>query len=79
MENILQWSGCVFGILGSLFLALNNKRSGYGFVLFIFSNIFWLAFGLLTKTYGLVVTQVFFMFISGLGIYKWLIKNNGKQ
>lgn len=79
MNDILQWFGCVTGITGSLFLALNNKHSGWGFVLFLLSNMFWMAFGISTNAPGLITTQVFFTITSSLGVYKWLIKNASKD
>lgn len=73
--DTLQWLGCATGVFGALLLALNNKNSGWGFVLFLVSNGFWLAFGVQTGAPGLVATQVIFTGTSLLGIYKWLFSN----
>ncbi|HOE40058.1 MAG TPA: hypothetical protein PLB25_00245 [Rhodoferax sp.] len=43
--DALQWAGCATGVAGALLLALNIKRSGWGFVLLLISNGFWTAFG----------------------------------
>jgi hypothetical protein len=44
--DALQWAGCATGVAGALLLALNTKRSGWCFVLFLISNGFWTAFGI---------------------------------
>jgi hypothetical protein len=72
--DILQWAGCFLGALGSLMLALNNRTSGYGFVVFLASNVCWMAFGWLTNAPGLVVMQLVFSVTSGLGIWRWLVQ-----
>ncbi len=71
--DTLQWLGCATGVAGALLLALNNKHSGWGFVLFLISNCFWLVFGLETGAPGLVARQIIFTGTSLLGIYKWLL------
>ena len=70
--DALQWAGCATGVAGALLLALNNKRSGWGFVLFLISNGFWTVYGLQTHAAALITTQVFFTATSLLGIYRWL-------
>lgn len=57
MLTALEWLGCIFGVLGALLLALNNRSSGWGWVAFLVSNAFWLTFGLVTDTRGLVAMQ----------------------
>lgn len=71
--DALPWLGSVTGVLGALLLALNNKASGYGFVLFLVSNVFWLAFGLMSGLTSMVVMQSVFTVTSLIGIYRWLI------
>jgi nicotinamide riboside transporter PnuC len=70
--DALQWLGCVTGAAGSLLLALNTRYSGWGFVLFLVSNGFWVVFGLETHAPGLITNQIFFTATSLLGIYRWL-------
>lgn len=72
--SFLEWGGCASGVLGSLLLALNNRFSGFGFVLFIVSNLCWASFAILTGTGGLLLQQCFFTATSVLGIWKWLVK-----
>jgi hypothetical protein len=74
-EN-LQWLGCALGIAGSFLLALNLKCSGWGFVIYLVSNAFWIAFGVSTHAPGITTNQVFNTLTSLLGIYKWLVIKN---
>lgn len=70
---VLQWLGCVTGVGGAFLLAVNTPYSGWGFVLFLISNGFWIAYGVNTHARGLVVAQICFTVTSALGIYRWLI------
>lgn len=74
MVTAMEWLGCLLGVLGAGILALNNRWSGYGFVLFLGSNAAWIAFGLLTGTMGLVTMQIVFTATSLVGIWQWLIR-----
>lgn len=69
--NVLQWFGCAFGVTGSLVLASRTTRSGWGFILFLISNVFWIAYGIEIGARGLLVMQVFFSITSLIGIYRW--------
>lgn len=71
----LQWLGCFAGASGSLLLATKTQYSGWGFVLFLISNGFWTAYGLLINAPGLIAMQVIFIVTSTIGIYRWLIRN----
>lgn len=73
MLLVLEWSGCIFGLIGAGLLAMNNRFSGWGFVAFLLSNALWIAYGLVMSSPGLVVMQVGFTATSLLGIYRWLV------
>lgn len=71
--DMIQWLGCATGASGSMLLAINARYSGWGFVLFLVSNIFWAVFGVVTHAPGLIAMQVIFTITSIVGIYRWLI------
>ena len=50
MIDLIEWAGCITGLLGASLLAMNNRYSGWGFVLFLLSNVAWIVFGLLSHT-----------------------------
>lgn len=70
----VEWLGCAFGVLGSGLLALNARCSGWGFVLFFVSNLFWIGFALAHQNYGLLFQQMVFLLTSAIGIYRWLVR-----
>ncbi len=69
--DTLQWLGCAFAVTGSLMLASHTNRSGWGFVLFLISNVFWIAYGIEVGARGLLVMQLFFSITSLICIYRW--------
>jgi hypothetical protein len=70
----IEIAAAAFGIVGTLLLALNGKRAGWGFVAFIVSNAGWIWFGVQTGHAGLVVQNLVFTATSLTGVYVWLIK-----
>lgn len=74
----VQWVGCAFGLLGSAMLAMNSRYSGWGFVAFLFSNLAWIYFGLMTHATGLIVMQIGFTATSLIGVWKWLLAGQVK-
>lgn len=73
VTDALQWVGCAFGLCGASLLAMNNRFSGWGFALFLASNIAWIFFGLLAHATGMVVMQLGFTVTSLIGVWKWLV------
>lgn len=69
----IEWLGSLTGLAGAILLAINNDFSGYGFVMFLLSNCFWITFALKTKSYGLLTMQLGFFATSVLGISRWLM------
>lgn len=73
LDKSLEIFGSVTGLLGAALLSLNNEYSGFGFVLFLFSNFAWMGFGYIKGYTWLVIMQVGFTLTSLAGIYNWLI------
>lgn len=69
----MEWGGALTGLFGAWMVAANVDTSGYGFVAYLASNIFWVIFGYKQRAWGLVVQQVGFTGSSLLGIYRWLM------
>ncbi|PIQ12148.1 MAG: hypothetical protein COW70_10945 [Hydrogenophilales bacterium CG18_big_fil_WC_8_21_14_2_50_58_12] len=74
MTEVIEWFGCITGVLGAAMLAANNRWSGYGFVLFLISNVAWIGFGIMSHAYGLVSMQGVFTITSVIGIWQWIIQ-----
>jgi len=73
MEAMCEWSGTLFGVLGALLLAVNSRFSGWGFLLFLISNVFWIAFALMRELDGMLVMQLVFTATSLVGCWRWLV------
>ena len=58
--TIMEWAGCVTELCGAALLAMNNQYSGWGFVLFLSSNVAWITYGLISHATGMVVMQLGF-------------------
>lgn len=74
MLEILQWAAAVFGVMGAYLLARNNSLSRWGWVAFLVSNGFWIAYGLATAQFGLLMQQIVFTGTSLLGVYAWFLR-----
>lgn len=69
----LEWAGAITGVIGAGLLATNSAISGFGFIAFLISNLFWIAFAINKRSFGLLSMQVLFTATSLLGVYRWLI------
>ena len=69
--SIYKWVGTISGIAGACLLAANVEVSGFGFVLFLVSAIFWIVAGWMMKEMSLVSLNITFLIIDGFGIYRW--------
>jgi hypothetical protein len=59
--NALQWSAAIISVLGAWCVgarAADARR--VGFALFLASNVLWLAYGLATRQWGIVLMQAAF-------------------
>lgn len=67
--------GAVTGVLGALFLALSTSFSRYGWLLFLSSNIAWIAFAVRGGYRKLLVQQLAFTLTSLVGIWNFLLSS----
>lgn len=66
------WVGSIFGIIGSLLLAMHVSYSGYGFLAYLGSNVAWSYHGFKTRNWAMVVMQAGFTSTSLLGVSNWM-------
>lgn len=74
--DILEWTATILSIAGATLLAFKNRYSGWGFVLFLISNVLWISFAILINKNGFFTTQVAFTCTSLIGIYNWIIRRS---
>lgn len=71
-KNVLEAASAVMGVGGAYLLAVKSPWAGWAFVLFLFSNLGWVAFGWLNGHWFLLAQHLAFAFTSALGIWIWL-------
>lgn len=71
---IIELTAAAFGVLGTVLLALNGPRAGWGFVAFLASNAGWIAFAWIHAHWALLAQQLAFTVSSLLGVWVWLVK-----
>lgn len=74
MTLALELVAAAFGVLGTVLLALNGPRAGWGFVAYLASNAGWILFAWIHAHWGLLAQQIAFTASSLLGVYLWLWK-----
>ncbi|WP_157900041.1 hypothetical protein [Rhodoferax koreensis] len=69
--DLLQWPAMVLSIVASWLVASNAKRRrGWGFWIFIASNVAWVVWGLHTGATALVVLQFCLAAMNIRGVFK---------
>lgn len=68
--TIAEWSGSIFGLLGSFLLATNTRFSKYGWIGFLIANLGMGVFSVLIGAHGLLLQQLGFTCTSCLGLYR---------
>jgi len=71
---MLEIISAVMGVSGSFLLAIKSPYAGWAFVLYLFSNIGWVIFGVWYEHWALVVQNLIFGMLSIIGIWVWLIR-----
>lgn len=75
MTPWIEFTAAAFGVLGTLLLALNGKRAGWGFVAYLVSNAGWIWFAWAHQHWGLLAQQMAFTVSSVLGVWFWLVRD----
>lgn len=71
---VIEWLAALFGVLGTVLLALRGALAGWGFVLYLVSNVGWLAFAWLQRDWAILAQNLAFLVSSALGIWVWLVR-----
>ena len=70
----IEITGALFGVLGTVLLALRGPRAGLGFVAYLVSNCAWIASSWMQGQWPLFWQQVAFLASSCLGIWVWIAR-----
>jgi hypothetical protein len=68
MNEVLEWSGSIIGILGAALLASHGPMARLGWLCYLLANVFLIAWSLRVSATGLLVQQLAFSATSLLGI-----------
>lgn len=71
--KVLEWVTCSLTLLGSILLSTNTFLSPYAFIIMMATNVLFVYLFINTKQIPLVLLNVAFIIIHGVGIYRWLI------
>ena len=66
--------GAVFGIAGSYLLAMGNDKSRWGWVLFLVSNAFLIAFAINIEAFAMLAMQFVFVITASMGVRNQFFK-----
>jgi nicotinamide riboside transporter PnuC len=69
-----DFAGLVCGVAGTLLLAMNGRRAGWGFVAFLASNLGWVVFALEHGHTKLLAQHLIFAVSSSVGVWMWLVR-----
>lgn len=69
----LEWGGAALALAGATGLAWRERESGWAILAMLGSNLCWIAYALLTKTYGLFVMQLGLGLISAAALARWTL------
>jgi hypothetical protein len=68
----LEIASAAFGIAGAWLLAIRARWAGWAFVLWLASNLGWMAYGATHGMWGLFAQHAAFSITSAIGIRNWL-------
>jgi hypothetical protein len=71
---LLEIVAAVFGVLGTVVLALNGPRAGMGFIAYLVSNACWLTSSWVQGQWPFFAQQIVFMACSALGVWIWIVR-----
>ena len=71
-QALLELASGALGITGALLLALRSRWAGWAWVLWLASNLGWIAFGSFHGMWALVAQHAVFSITSVIGIRTWL-------
>ena len=71
VNDILQYSGAVFGVIGGVLISWNTQYSKYGFVVATIASVLLMWWCFNEEQWGYFILNVVYFIIDIIGIYKW--------
>lgn len=81
MADIVQWYATLSGIIAAIMVAgrFSARITGWGFVLFAFSSIGWIAFGLMKEEPPLTLQNGVLLVVNFVGVWRDLIAKDASS
>jgi len=79
MLDFLQYTGAGLAMTGAILVARHTPASKYGFVLYLFSSFFLIAWSYFVEAWGMLGLNAFYCVLNIYGIYRWFspsVKHN---
>jgi hypothetical protein len=76
LVDVLKWTASISGIIAALTISLDLGRrpTGWGFALFVFSSMCWVAGAMMSSDEPLWSQNLVLFGINLLGVYRYLIR-----
>jgi hypothetical protein len=71
VNDILQYSGAVFGVIGGVLISWNTQYSKYGFIFATIASVLLMWWCFNEEQWGYFILNVVYFIIDIIGIYKW--------
>ncbi len=69
--DLIQWPAMVASVIAAWLVASSRERKrGWGFWIFLLSNVLWVAWGIFAKAYALIALQVCLAALNIRGVKK---------
>lgn len=72
MKNALGWAGTIFGMIGSMLVALNNGMQDFGYICFLLGSVSWFYVSIKEKMNSAIIQWGFFTVINFVGLLSYL-------
>lgn len=81
MADIVQWYATLTGIIAAIMVAgkFSARITGWGFVLFAFSSVGWIAFGLMKEEPPLTLQNGVLLIVNFVGVWRHLIAKDASS
>lgn len=79
--TILEWAATGSGVVAAIIVSLNlgATKTGWGFVIFTFSSVCWIATAVMQGEMALTVQNAVLFVINVIGIYRYLLHGKDKN
>lgn len=75
-EQLWSWSLALIGVTG---LYLVTRRNWRGYLIGVLVQLLWIAYAIITRQWGFIVSALVYGFVNSLGLYGWRKEEKEKE